>query len=89
MPVGSSGRIVVEIDPELKHDLYAALAREGSTMKQWLIENARLFIRDSVQLSLPLGENQTPARNARESVTADSVNIRHSGNSNKNNMEDQ
>ncbi len=39
-----SGRVVVEVDPELKLELYTALASEGSTLKAWFIEEAQNYI---------------------------------------------
>lgn len=44
---GSSGRIVVEIDTNLKRELYAALALEGSTFKDWLIQRADKYVTES------------------------------------------
>ena len=54
MPVGRSGRIVVEIDPELKQELYAALDHDGISLKQWFLDNAGEYLRDRGQLSLDL-----------------------------------
>ena len=54
MPVGRSGRIVVEIDPELKQDLYAALDQDGISLKQWFLANACEYLRDRGQLTLDL-----------------------------------
>ena len=39
-----SGRVVVELDPELKHALHAALAAEGLSLKDWLVRHARDFV---------------------------------------------
>ncbi len=44
MAKGDSGRIVLEIDPELKKDLYAVLALEHLTLKEWFILNAESHI---------------------------------------------
>ena len=52
MSIGSSGRIVIEIDPDLKRGLHAALAKEGSTLKQWFVENAKGFVAEAGQLTL-------------------------------------
>ena len=52
MPIGSSGRIVIEIDPGLKRELYATLARDQITLKEWFVRNASSYVSDSVQLSL-------------------------------------
>ena len=54
MPVGQSGRIVVEIEPELKQDLYAALRQDGVSLKQWFLDNTNEYLRDRGQLSLNL-----------------------------------
>ena len=35
MAKGESGRIVIEVDPHLKRQLYSALASDGSTLKAW------------------------------------------------------
>ena len=37
MPRGSSGRIVLEIEPRKKRKLYAALDEEGVTLKDWFL----------------------------------------------------
>lgn len=49
MPQGSSGRIVLEVDPETKRELYSSLAREGLTLKAWFLEAARVYIERSTQ----------------------------------------
>ena len=63
MPKGSSGRLVIEIDPELKHELYDALEKEGLTLKDWFLRNTDEFLRDRSQLSLlPLSERAAKSR---------------------------
>ncbi len=42
MAKGNSGRIVVEIDPELKNELYDALGEQGLNLKQWFLENVEI-----------------------------------------------
>jgi len=54
MAVGQSGRIVIEIDPELKQELYAALKQDGVSLKQWFLDRANEHLRDRRQLSLGL-----------------------------------
>lgn len=39
MAIGESGRIVLEIEPELKKKFYACLALEQITLKEWFIKN--------------------------------------------------
>lgn len=57
MSVGTSGRIVIEIDPELKKDLYEALDKEGLKLKQWFLANANQFLSNKAQLGLDIVNN--------------------------------
>jgi len=52
MPRGMSGRVVLEIDPELKRELYKALSAEERTLKDWFLANAQAFINSRTQRSL-------------------------------------
>jgi len=56
MPVGSSGRIVVEISPELKQELYEQLNQENLNLKQWFLQNVELFLNNKNQLDLCFDE---------------------------------
>lgn len=40
---GKSGRIVIDLDPKLKREFYAALCLSGSTLKDWFIKSASEF----------------------------------------------
>ncbi len=51
MARGKSGRVVLEIDPELKRQLYATLEHEQKTMKEWFVKEAEGLI---------YGDKQTP-----------------------------
>jgi hypothetical protein len=53
MSKGESGRIVIEVGLDLKRRLYAALAGDGSTLKDWFVESAKNYIAERVQPSLP------------------------------------
>lgn len=54
MPVGSSGRIVIEVDPELKQALHLVLRKNGSNLKEWFVEQASEFLYSSdPQTELP------------------------------------
>jgi hypothetical protein len=53
MSKGESGRIVIEVGPDLKRRLYAALAGDGSTLKDWFVEAAKNYIAEREQPSLP------------------------------------
>lgn len=52
MAVGKSGRIVLEVEPELKQRLYSALALENKTLKEWFILTANDHIRSQEQPSM-------------------------------------
>lgn len=52
MSIGNSGRVVVEVDPDLKKELYASLTREGLTLKDWFIESAQTYLLNKTQMSL-------------------------------------
>lgn len=49
MAVGKSGRIVLEVEPELKQRLYSILALENRTLKEWFILTANDHIRSQEQ----------------------------------------
>ncbi len=59
MSIGSSGRIVIEIDPGMKRQLYAALVQHQTTMKEWFVKHAQHFIENQSQLTLDIMDNQT------------------------------
>ena len=52
MAKGLSGRVVIEVEPELKRELYGELARRGLTLKAWFIGQATHFLDTSHQPSL-------------------------------------
>lgn len=60
MGIGPSGRTVIELSPELKKDLHAALTKDGITLKDWFIRQAHDYIEQRQQLSLAL-EISSPA----------------------------
>ena len=49
MARGNSGRIVVEIDPRLKRRLYAALAANSLTLKDWFTRRAEEAVSEQEQ----------------------------------------
>ena len=53
MAKGSSGRLVIEIDPELKDQLYQALGDEGLNLNQWFLENVSEYLSQREQPELP------------------------------------
>jgi hypothetical protein len=52
MARGESGRIVIEVDPALKRELYVVLAMSGSTLKDWFVRSAAAYCASGVQGSL-------------------------------------
>lgn len=52
MAVGPSGRVVIEVDPGFKAELYAALEREGVTLKEWFVRRALDYVASQPQPSL-------------------------------------
>ena len=52
MARGKSGRVVLEIDPELKRQIYASLENRQETMKEWFIKEAESLIYGDKQSSL-------------------------------------
>ena len=58
MSIGNSGRIVVEVDPELKKALHATLMRDGITLKNWFVKSAETYLTHSSQLSLGFNARQ-------------------------------
>lgn len=63
MARGQSGRLVLEVDPELKRRLHARVAAEGRSLKDWFLEQAERY------LSFPQPEQLSligPERNREE-----------------------
>lgn len=58
MSVGLSGRVVIEMDPELKKALHAALAARGLTLKQWFVLQAEEYLNTTMQPSLPFTQTE-------------------------------
>ncbi|MGI1988608.1 hypothetical protein [Shewanella glacialipiscicola] len=46
MAKGESGRIVLEVEPELKKALYSILAMEQKTLKDWFVGKAQKHINE-------------------------------------------
>lgn len=65
MARGDSGRIVIEVEPETKRQLYAALDLTGSTLKEWFVKRAADFSAEATQPFLFKLTNHSP-KNARD-----------------------
>ena len=62
MARGDSGRIVLEIDPTEKDELYAAVTKDGMTLKDWFRRKASEYLRErnQTQLFAPQALAETP-----------------------------
>ncbi len=65
MAKGSSGRLVIEIDPGLKQELYQALGDEGLNLKQWFLGNVADYLGGRVQPELPLFDHSGISKDAK------------------------
>ena len=52
MAKGSSGRLVIEIDPLIKKELYERLGEKGLNMREWFLINANAYLKQNKQGSL-------------------------------------
>jgi len=53
MPVGKSGRLVIEIDTDLKRQLYQTLREDGLNLKDWFLAQAESYLEEkNLQTSL-------------------------------------
>jgi len=52
MARGDSGRIVLEIDPLHKDELYSAITKDGLTLKDWFLRQADQYLRNRDQFQL-------------------------------------
>ncbi len=48
----SSRRIVIEVEPSLKEQMYSALAKADLTMRAWFMREAQRFCEESFQPTL-------------------------------------
>ncbi|WP_029654877.1 hypothetical protein [Marinobacter daepoensis] len=58
MAKGDSGRVVLEIDPSLKRKLYAVLALEQKTLKEWFTITSEAYVKDRLRAELNNLENE-------------------------------
>ena len=68
MSIGPSGRIVIEIDPVRKREVYAHLALRGVTLKDWFVGQVDQLLKDEAPTRPSQGMNaQTPRASEEES----------------------
>lgn len=58
MARGPSGKFVIELDSQIKQDLYAALAADGLNLKEWFRSQVETYLKERSQPVLP-GFDQT------------------------------
>lgn len=58
MSIGNSGRVVVEVDPDLKKALHATLMRDGLTLKEWFVKSAENYLTHTSQLTLGFNDRE-------------------------------
>jgi hypothetical protein len=52
MARGPSGRIVLEIEPRQKDELYKAIEKNGMTLKEWFLRQAGRYLSEQAQPEL-------------------------------------
>jgi hypothetical protein len=52
MARGNSGRIVLEVDPDFKRELYDALDKDGLTLREWFLTEVNRYLKERFQLRL-------------------------------------
>lgn len=52
MAKSESGRVVLEMDPALKRKLYAVLALEELTLKEWFTQASKAYVKERLQVEL-------------------------------------
>ena len=62
MSRGLSGRLVIEIDPQMKRRLYSALAAEGVTLKSWFLSATNEYLRSGPAPPAPSQKTKSKAR---------------------------
>lgn len=63
MPIGQSGRVVIEIDPDLKQAIYQSLKEDGSNMKDWFLKCVEEYMAEkNLQQDLFAEEEQSTRR---------------------------
>lgn len=65
MARGISGRIVIEIDPATKQELYQQLEKENSNLKAWFLVHVSDFLKGKQQLTLGLTQPTPTSINAK------------------------
>ena len=57
MSIGKSGRVVIEMESELKRELHTVLCKEGTNLKMWFLEHVDQLLAEKGQQNLPFDNN--------------------------------
>lgn len=71
MAIGRSGRVVVELEPELKSRLHARLRSEGRDFKGWLLERIEQYLGASQDSEEPASNLSDLERRVFDAVSSD------------------
>jgi len=66
---GKSGRLVINVEPELKRDLYSTLSLSETTLKEWFTSAASTFISETKQPSMFQPKLLPPAAPKKAKIT--------------------
>ncbi len=61
MARGKSGKVVIEIDPDVKHQLYSVLATKNQTLKDWFLEATSVYLTSLEETHVPETDNPKPS----------------------------
>jgi hypothetical protein len=60
MARSDSGRVVIDLDPEFKNELYSALREDDTNLKSWFLEKAIDYVEGKKQPSLFASQSTMP-----------------------------
>lgn len=69
MAQGTSGRVVIDLEPEFKQQLYETLKSKGISLKHWFLEQAKTLCEEHRQPSLALVAEETAQYNGNQKKT--------------------
>ena len=69
MAHGTSGRIVIDLDPEFKQELYDTLRQKGLNMREWFLSEAQRLCGEHRQPNLSFTAHSAPVRRASSQAT--------------------
>jgi hypothetical protein len=70
MAQGSSGRVVIDLQPEFKQLLHETLRSKGLSLKQWFLGQAEALCEEHLQPPLALGAKGLSSNPASNQKTA-------------------